>query len=125
MARKKTDNPRKQFVAVWCTEEEKEQIQKKAAMCGTKTGPYIRSLALEYPLNSKVDQYAVDQLLRARADLGRLGGLFKLWLTNNRDTQDAKLGDREYKDVESIIKEIEQNEKKLIDIAKKIMKTGE
>jgi len=123
MARKKTDNPRKKFVAVWCTPEEKERIQQKAAMCGTKTGPFIRDLALEYPLTSRVDQYAVDQLLKAKADLGRLGGLFKLWLTKNGDYKEsAKLGERSYEDVEQLVKEMEANEKELIEIAKKLMK---
>lgn len=125
MARKKTDNPRKKFVAVWCTPEEKERIKQKAAMCGTKTGPFIRDLALEYPLTSRVDQYAVDQLLQAKADLGRLGGLFKLWLTKNEDFKEsAKLGNRSYEDVEDLVRDLEANEKELIEIAKKLMKGG-
>jgi hypothetical protein len=123
MARRKTDNPRKKFVAVWCTPEEKERIKQKAAMCGTKTGPFIRDLALEYPLTSRVDQYAVDQLLQAKADLGRLGGLFKLWLTKNEDFKEsAKLGNRSYQDVEDLVRDLEANEKELVEIAKRLMK---
>jgi hypothetical protein len=122
VGRSKKVNPRKKFVAVWCTEEEKERIQQKAAMCGIKTGPFLRDLALEYPLTSRVDQYAVDQLLQAKADLGRLGGLFKLWLTKNEDFKEmAKIGNRSYEDVEELVQDLEANEKKLIEIAKKIM----
>ena len=120
MGRSKKVNPRKKFVAVWCTEEEKERIKQKAAMCGIKTGPFLRDLALEYPLTSRVDQYAVDQLLQAKADLGRLGGLFKLWLTKNEDFKEmAKIGNRSYEDVEELVQDLEANEKSLLKLQKK------
>ena len=123
MGRPKTDNPRKKFIAVWCTEDEKNRIQQKAAMCGTKTGPFIRDLALEYPLVSRVDQYAVDQLLQAKADLGRLGGLFKLWLTKNEDLKEgAMLGNKNYTGIEDLLTELEIKEEQLLEIAKKLIK---
>lgn len=123
MGRPKADNPRDKFVAVWCTAQEKERIKEKAEMCGTKSGPFIRDLSLEYPLRSMVDQYALDQLLQARADLGRLGGLFKLWLTKNENYKDAaKIGDRNYESIECLVDDIEAKEEELIAVAKELMK---
>jgi CRISPR-associated exonuclease Cas4 len=38
-------------------------------------------------LQSIVDQLSVNELLQTRADLGRLGGLFKRWITENEKTK--------------------------------------
>lgn len=104
------------------TREEKERLRLKATMCGCKTPSYIRRLALGYPLQSLVDQYAVDQLLQAKADLGRLGGLFKLWLTKNEDFKaGAKLGKHDYEGVERLVDDLAAKEKELIEIAKTLM----
>jgi len=104
------------------TREEKERLRLKATMCGCKTPSYIRRLALGYPLQSLVDQYAVDQLLQAKADLGRLGGLFKLWLTKNEDFRaEAKLGKHDYEGVERLVDDLAAKEKELIEIAKTLM----
>ena len=117
---------RQAHIMIRVSEEEKVRIRQKAAMAGYphRTGTYIRKAVLNYPLHSLVDQYAVDQLLQAKADLGRLGGLFKLWLTENEDFKvSAKIGERSYEDVEQLVKELEANAKELIEIAKKLMKT--
>jgi len=73
-------------------------------------------------LTSVVDQHALDELIKARADLGRLGGLFKLWLTKNEDLKEsAKLGTYDYKTVEKLVEEIESRQIKLLEIAEKLL----
>jgi len=69
---------RQAHIMIRVSEEEKVRIRQKAAMAGYphRTGTYIRKAVLNYPLHSLVDQYAIDKLLQAKADLGRLGGLF-------------------------------------------------
>jgi hypothetical protein len=117
--RKKSEARRRQaHIMVRVTDEEKEKLKLKAAMCGHSAPSYIRNLALAYPLRSMVDQYAVDQLIRSRADLGRLGGLFKLWLTKNQDNKILKLGDHTFEDVEALVQEIESKQEKLLEYAK-------
>jgi hypothetical protein len=113
---------RQEHIMVRVTREEKERLRLKAAMCGCKTPSYIRRLALGYPLQSLVDQYAVDQLLQAKADLARLGGLYKLWLTKNEDFKaEAKLGKHDYEGVERLVDDLAAKEKELIEIAKTLM----
>jgi len=120
MGRNKKLVKRDKFVAIWCTADEKEKLIHKAKMCGLPTGVFLRNLALEYPLKSMVDQYAIEQLLKAKADLGRLGGLFKLWLTKNEDIR-AGLGSRSFESIDELVDEIESKQNELIEIAKKLM----
>lgn len=41
---------------------------------------------LGYPVLGKLDHRNVEELIRINGDLGRLGGLLKLWLTNDERT---------------------------------------
>ncbi len=43
---------------------------------------YLRALGLDMPVKSTLDQEAILELARINGDLGRLGGLLKMWLTN-------------------------------------------
>ena len=43
---------------------------------------YLRALGLDFPVKSTLDQEAIMELAKVNGDLGRLGGLLKLWLTN-------------------------------------------
>jgi len=43
---------------------------------------YLRNLGLGYEPASTLDQKAILDLLKINADLGRLGGLLKMWLTS-------------------------------------------
>lgn len=122
--RKKSEVRKRQaHIMIRVTEEEKEQIHLKAKMTGHPhhTGTFIRKAVLNYPLRSVVDEYAVNQLLQAKADLGRLGGLFKLWLTKNQDDRVLKLGNRTFENVEVLVQEIEKKQDKLLEYAKKLM----
>jgi hypothetical protein len=44
---------------------------------------YLRSLGLQYKPKGILDNIAVLELVKVNADLGRLGGLLKMWLTND------------------------------------------
>ena len=63
------------------TPEEYAEIQSKADAFGLSFPQYLRDCAMDRPIRSKVDLMAVRELSRTRADLGRLGGLLKYWLT--------------------------------------------
>ncbi len=43
---------------------------------------YLRALGLDMPVKSTLDQEAILELAKINGDLGRLGGLLKMWLTN-------------------------------------------
>jgi len=74
-------------VKVWVTPAEKAEIGKKAAAHSLSASAYLRRLGLALPVESTVDQTAVLELIKINADLGRLGGLFKMWLTSNESFQ--------------------------------------
>jgi len=102
--------------------EEKRKIEEQAKKCGLSIPGLLRSLALNYTLVSRVDQYALDTLVKASADFGRVGGLFKLWLTKNEDIKGfAKLGNRSYESVEALVEEIELHQKEILELSRKLL----
>ena len=74
---------------VWVTPAKKAEIGKKAAAHSLRASAYLRQLGLALPVESTVDQTAVLELVKINADLGRLGGLIKMWLTSNESFQPA------------------------------------
>jgi len=67
--------------------EEEMMIKAKASEAGLTIAEYLRNLGLGYTVPSVIDNQQVDALLKINADLGRLGGLIKLWLTNDKRTK--------------------------------------
>jgi hypothetical protein len=63
--------------------EEQVLIKQQADQAGLAVSAYLRKVGLGYPINSALDYQAVDTLAKINADLGRLGGLLKMWLTND------------------------------------------
>ena len=66
---------------------EEAEIKNKATDVGLTVAEYLRNLGLGYQVPSIVDSRQVDSLLKINGDLGRLGGLIKLWLTNDKRTK--------------------------------------
>ena len=66
---------------------EEAEIKTKAQDAGLTVAEYLRNLGLGYQVPSVIDNRKVDALLKINADLGRLGGLIKLWLTNDKRTK--------------------------------------
>ena len=120
MARPKSKIKREKHIGIWTTQNEYKKILIKAKMTGLRVAPYLRNLGMNYPLKSMVDQLAVDELIQTRADLGRVGGLFKKWLSE-QEGKSGNLGNRNYKEIDLIVDDIEQKANELLYIAKKIM----
>ena len=76
-------------IKVWVTTAEKAAIAEKAAAHSMSISRYLRALGLALPIQSTVDQRAMLDLLKINADLGRLGGVVKMWLTSNESSQSA------------------------------------
>ena len=66
---------------------EEAEIKSKATDAGLTVAEYLRNLGLGYQVPSVIDNRKVDALLKINADLGRLGGLIKLWLVNDKRTK--------------------------------------
>ncbi len=64
--------------------EEREIIKDQAEQCGLSISEYLRRLGLGYAPTSIVDNQKVNELAKINGDLGRLGGLLKLWLSDDK-----------------------------------------
>lgn len=71
--------------------DEATEIQRLAAAAELPVAAYLRSVGLGYRLHGKLDHRRVEELARINGDLGRLGGLLKLWLTD--DARTAQFGE--------------------------------
>ena len=103
------------------TPEEYHMIVSKAKATGYTASEYMRRVACGYPLQSMIDQIAVNELLQVRADSGRVGGLFKKWLSENEKIK-PPLGSRSYQEVNSIVSKILEDQERLLNIAERIIK---
>lgn len=70
-------------IKVWVLPDEKEAITQKAKAAGLSASAYLRNVGMGTPVTGVADQEAVLELVKINADLGRLGGLLKMWLTND------------------------------------------
>ena len=73
-------------ITLYLLPEEKKFIDKHAARLNVSSNEFIRASIRGQRFPSFVDQESIRELVKLRADLGRLGGLLKLWLTNDAKT---------------------------------------
>lgn len=106
--RKAKEVLRGKLLPIRVNESEFEILTKKAEAHGLNTSTYLRNLGMNYPVKSIVDIDAILALLKTNGDLGKLGGLFKLWLVRNGDDKDPFSEQRSYKDIDELVDEIEK-----------------
>lgn len=70
-------------IKVYVTPEERSAIERNAEACSLSASKYLCNVGCGYLPRGVLDQKAVLELLKACADLGRLGGLLKMWLSND------------------------------------------
>ena len=115
--RPKSEDPRTKLISVRVTETEFAIIEKKASCSAFTMSSYLRALGMNYPIRSKVDFIAVDNLIRSKADLARIGGLFKMWLSRDEST----LGSKSRHDIEFILEDLEKKENEILEISRIIL----
>jgi len=91
-------------VKTYLTQGEYDQVAASAAQAGVSVSTFIKRVCTRQAIHSTADQKTVVELFKARADLGRLGGLFKMALSNG-------LGNTE--ELRPILREIEQSQKQV------------
>lgn len=74
---------RKQHLRVPVTADEKVEIERRAAQAGLSVARYLREVGAAYEIRGVVDLEQVGVMARISGDLGRLGGLLKMWLTDH------------------------------------------
>lgn len=73
-----------QRLKVGMTEAERAEIERRARMTGLSLSAYLVAAGMGLPIRSTYDYDAVRELAKVAGDLGRLGGLMKLWLAERR-----------------------------------------
>ena len=67
---------------VWVTPAERAKIERLAGETGLSASAYLRALGLGYQPQSALDAQHIRELLKLGGDMGRLGGLLKMWLVD-------------------------------------------
>ncbi len=116
MAEKKPTRKGSTPIVVRVTPDEKAEIESLARQTGHSTSAYLRLLGQGYMPKSIVDNFKVMELARINGDLGRLGGLLKLWLTN--DARTAQFGESTLR---AALARIEDTQNKMLEIMKAVV----
>ncbi|EKN5104298.1 conjugal transfer transcriptional regulator TraJ [Yersinia enterocolitica] len=95
--------------------DEEILIKANAAAAGLSIAEYLRRLALGHTIYGVIDQHQVIELSKINADLGRLGGLLKLWLTN-----DERLVRLDSKAIEVLLCRISDTQSAMFEVVKKL-----
>ena len=74
---------RERWVQFRASVQEAEAITAQARGVGMSVGAYLRAVGAGYQPRAVVDRDQVHEMLRINGDLGRLGGLLKLFLTDD------------------------------------------
>ena len=79
-----TDTRRRtKIIMVRVTMEEQVRLHEVARECGLSAPAYLRQVGLGYEPRSKIDRHSIRGLAHLHGDLGRIGGLLKLWLSRS------------------------------------------
>lgn len=98
-------------------QNEKENIEAIARQAGLSVAAFLRDAGQGYEITGVTDYEQVRELARINGDLGRLGGLLKLWLTN--DFKAAQIG---VPVIVALLKRIELNQTEMAAVMKEIIR---
>ena len=108
---------RRQHLRVPVFPEEKDEIEANAKRAGVSVARYLRDVGQGYQIKGVMDYPHVRELVRVNGDLGRLGGLLKLWLTD--DDRTARFG---VSTILALLGKIEATQDKISTIAESVVR---
>ncbi len=117
MSDKKTTRKNSPPIKVYCLPEEREQIEANAKAAGMSLSTFLLTVGQGYKVTGIVDFEQVRELARINGDLGRLGGLLKLWLTN--DVRTAQFGEAT---IRALLNRIEAKQDEIGQIMKSVVR---
>jgi uncharacterized protein (UPF0128 family) len=103
---------KKQRIAVYLGPDEYKEIQESANRAGISMSTFCKRVCTGLPVPSMEHKDAVREIIKARADLGRLGGLFKLALASTEGADRMTL--------QRLLREIDMGQNLLKAAARKI-----
>lgn len=97
--------------------EEALAIKTQAQAVGLPVAAYLRNVGLGVEVKSVLDYQRIDELAKINGDLGRLGGLLKLWLTNDERLRRIKAGE-----LRAVLNKIEANQEAMRTIMRTVIR---
>ena len=107
------------LIQVRATPAEKDGLKNRADAFGVSVGELCRRVIFNSKPKSKVDQNAIAELAATRADLGRLGGLLKGWLSGVFPQGEPV--PQTHAEVVSLLRKIESAQKDVQSAVKRLM----
>lgn len=104
-------------IKVYCLPDERAAIQAKARDAGLSASAYLLTVGQGYRIQGITDYERVQELARINGDLGRLGGLLKLWLTNDERT--AQFGEATLR---AVLSKIEDTQDEMVTVMRAIVR---
>ncbi|WP_416391858.1 conjugal transfer transcriptional regulator TraJ [Alloalcanivorax xenomutans] len=95
-------------IKVYCLPNERAAIEQNAAAAGMSLSSFLLTVGMGYKITGIVDYEHVREMARINGDLGRLGGLLKLWLTD--DVRAARFGEAT---IHALLSRIEETQDEL------------
>ncbi len=119
------ETPRRKLqpIKVYCSVEERRLIERQAETAGVSASEYLRSVGLNFPVKSRVDQQVVKEMLKTRADMARAGGLLKMILKND-ERLIGYTGEQIKKKTVEMLGEIEVTMSKLTYVCEQILRNS-
>jgi hypothetical protein len=103
-------------IKVYCMPDDRERIATLAKNSGNTMSTYLLRVGLGYPVKSLLDHKRVEELCRINGDLGRLGGLLELWLTDHpRTAQFAEAT------IRAVLSKIEETQGEMHDVIRNVV----
>ncbi len=96
--------------------EEEQEVKRLAAASGLSVAAYLRNVGLGYRVTGILDNKRVEELARINGDLGRLGGLLKLWLTD--DPRTATFGEST---IRAVLGKIEATQAEMLGVMRTVI----
>jgi hypothetical protein len=106
-----------QPIKVYCFPEERATIDQQARSTGLSKSSYLLRVGMGYPIRSIVDHHQVEELVKINGDLGRLGGLLKLWLS--KETSVAGI---EARTIRETLQKIETAQEQMLNLMSKVLR---
>ena len=104
-------------IKVYCLPEERQQVVANDRAVGLSLSNYLLNVGVGYQVRGIVDNKQVEELARINGDLGRLGGLLKLWLTN--DARTAQFGEST---IRAVLSRIEATQGQMISVMQNVVR---
>lgn len=109
-------NRKQRHMRVPVNPDEEAQIKRNAAAAGKSVASYLRAVGLGYQVRGILDHRRVEELARINGDLGRLGGLLKLWLTD--DARTKAFGEST---IRALLSKIEDTQGRMHDVMRRVV----